>query len=71
MAPLSRQARRLFSVLISLTCLSLTPAQTPPHESLWLPHWAPRFSSLQFGFLCFTVPIVKYGCHTHCHFSYN
>ena len=44
MAPLSRQARRLFSVLISLTCLSLTPAQTPPHESLWLPHWAPRFS---------------------------
>lgn len=43
-ARLSRQARRLFSVLISLTCLSLTPAQTPPHESLQLPHWAPRFS---------------------------
>lgn len=27
---------------ISLTCLSLTPAHTPPCESLRLPHWAPR-----------------------------
>lgn len=51
--------------LFSPPPLSFSPLPSP---SPFLP---PPSLSLRFGFLCFTVPIVKYGCHTHCHFGSN